>query len=101
MLDAFKRLSNAACSQGEENQDTVLPAYSHKVSRPVRGWICVSWFCLQQGYQLSTSVIMPMVPLSSKGIQTANGYVLTGKYHAMQPQGGHKGGMNPGGGTPI
>ena len=37
---------------------------------------------------------MPMVPLSSKGIQTANGYVLTGKYHAMQQQGGHKGGMN-------
>ena len=87
MLDAFKRLSNAACSQGEENQDTVLPAYSHKVSRPVRGWIC-----LQQGYQLSTLVIM--VPLSSKGIQTANGYVLTGKYHTMQPRGGHKGGTN-------
>ena len=32
-----------------------------------------------------------MVPLSSKGIQTANSYVLTGKYHTMQPRGGHKG----------
>ena len=71
MMDAFKRLSNAAYSQGEESQDTVLLAYSHKVSRPVRGWIWLSWLCPQQGYQLSTLVII--VPLSNKGIQTANG----------------------------